>query len=74
MSRYMVFDLKDIQTTEYEYEVGETITVNSDLKYKCMGVFAKDDDIYYLFNVGVPRYEYKEVTQTDIDDFANKIK
>ena len=74
MNRYIVFDLEDIEPTKYDYKIGDSITVNSSCQYKCMGMTTKNGNAYYLFNVGVPRYEYKEITQTEINDFINSIK
>ena len=73
MANYMVFDMKDKQTTEYDYELGETIRVNSSMEYKCMNIACKDDDIYYFFNVGKVIYRFKEIEDDEIEKFLNNV-
>lgn len=73
MANYMVFDMKDKQTTEYDYEVGETITVNSNMEYRCMNVAHKDDDIYYFFNRGKVIYRFEEIEDDEIENFINNV-
>lgn len=72
--RYLVFDKKEIQETKYEYEVGNIITVNSTRQYRCMDIIDIKGDTYYMFNVGVVSYKYKEISNEDKNEFINLIK
>ncbi|MBS5307695.1 hypothetical protein [Clostridium sp.] len=74
MSKYLVFDMEDIQKTDYEYEIGEIINVNSNSQYKCMEILTKNNDIYYMFNIGIPKYEYKRITPEEIKNFGKRLK
>lgn len=73
MAKYTVFDLKEKQTTKYDYEIGETITVNSNLQYKCMNIVRNNDNIYYMFNRGKVIYIFNEIKEEEIEDFIKNI-
>lgn len=71
MAKYIVFDLKGKEATKYDYEVGETITVNSNMEYRCMNVAKKGDDVYYFFNRGKVIYRFEEIEDNEIEMFLN---
>lgn len=44
--------------TNFEYEVGETITVNNSIPYKCYKKEIVDDKLYQYFTKGITRVEF----------------
>ena len=62
MKKYIRFkplnDMINEQETEFEYEVGEIITVNSTEIYKCISLTKEEDNIFYNFKQGKKTYNF----------------
>lgn len=62
IDRYIIFideyGNKSKESTEFEYEVGETIRVNSTQVYRCMRKEIVSDELIHYFKQGIKRYDF----------------
>lgn len=59
MEKYIKFsDEKDPEHTNFEYEIGETITVNSVEKFRCMKKEVVDGKLIQYFKKGIITFNY----------------
>lgn len=49
MKKYMILDSYTKQITERDYEIGETIIVDTLYEYICIDIVKEDDEIHYIF-------------------------
>lgn len=49
MKKYIVLDSYTKRITEYDYEVGETIIVDTLYEYICIDIVKKNNEILYIF-------------------------
>lgn len=51
-------DSKEPEETQFEYEIGEVITVNSVDKFKCVKKVIVSNQLIQFFKKGIITYEY----------------
>lgn len=58
MKKFIVLGNSEPESVEFEYGLGEVITVNSVDKYKCVDKIIKDGELLQYFKKGIPTFNY----------------